>query len=56
MTHYYIDVLFVCMTAPLIAGGGSSGKATPLLQSTDSSEPFDVNRDDGVARKVVAPR
>ncbi|XP_071510475.1 beclin-1-like [Diadema antillarum] len=43
------------LTAPLVAGTGSSGKATPLLQSTDSSEPFDVNKDDGVSRKVIAP-
>ncbi|XP_063953505.1 beclin-1-like [Lytechinus pictus] len=44
------------LTAPLIAGTGSSGKATPLLQSTDSSEPFEINKDDGVSRKVVSPR
>ncbi|XP_071792495.1 beclin-1-like [Asterias amurensis] len=45
---------YIDLTAPLLTVS-SSGKATPLLQSTDSAEPFDLDRNDGVSRKQIQP-
>ncbi|XP_072047384.1 beclin-1-like [Amphiura filiformis] len=39
------------LTAPLLTA--SSGKGTPLIQSTESAEPFDVDKNDGVSRKEI---